>query len=137
MSKVIFKKFNSIEEIKSNAEFIPKGRIYPARIVKCSKRKFQHCMSARSNQYAIPTKSGYLIFVDNNDGHFENVATIRRADNRLGISYGTKSKLNEGAGYIGSPYNLGGTMWQGDHETSEEDFLNIFNEKYLSMNLGV
>ena len=116
---VIYSPFKSISEIKNKSEFIKKGKIYPARIIKCSKRKNQHSLISDSNQYAIPTKKGYLIFVENNDGFFEGVGRVT-----------TNSDLI----FYGSPYVKGKTNWEGNHNLSEDEFLKKFNELYLSKN---
>ena len=118
INMINYKPFKSIEEIKSKGEFIKKGKIYPSRIIKSSRRKFQHCITSHSNQWAFPTRAGYLIFVENNDGEFE--AAIR-----------IKSCLN--VNFKGSPYSKFGTRWQSNHGLSEIDFLSIFNRSYLSM----
>ena len=114
-----YNKFKNIEDIKSRGEFFKKGKIIPSRILKCSKRKKQHCVKTNSNHWAIPTVSGYLVFVENNDGDFESIAIISHVNN---------------CEFKCSPYNLGGTYWQGNNNTSEKDFIKIFNDRYKLMN---
>ena len=114
----IVKEFYSIKEIKEKGEFIRKGKIYPARIVKCSRRKLQHCIKAGSNQWAFPTPNGYLIFVENNDGHFECAVRV----------------TVQSASFTGSPYSSGGTSWQGNHGIDDSEALDLFNELYIKFN---
>ena len=115
---VTFTAFKSIQEIKDKAEHIRKGQIFPRRIVAALNKKKQHKLTSGSNQYALPTKSGYLLFVDNNDGGFDSAVHMKEL-----IS------LN------GSPYiPSGGTYWFGDCDLTENQFLIRFNIRYLAMN---
>ena len=116
---VIYNKFKSIEDIKLRGEYLKKGKIIPSRMVKCSKRKKQHCIKTGSNQWAIPTLTGYLVFVENNDGEFFSAVSIDNVSN---------------ANFNGSPYHLGGTYWQGNADIDSDEFLKIFNHEYLSRN---
>jgi len=112
---VAYNEFKNVEDIKSRGEFLKKGKITPSRILKCSKRKKQHCVKTNSNQWAIPTVSGYLIFVENND----SVIIISHVNN---------------CEFKGSPYHSGGTYWYGNNDISEKDFIKSFNDRYTSMN---
>jgi len=116
---VTYNKFKNIADIKARGEFIKKGKIIPARILKSSKRKKQHCVKTNSNQWVIPTISGYLVFVENNDGDFESAIIISNITDNV---------------FEGSPYNSGGTHWQGNSGMSDDDFINKFNEIYTLMN---
>ena len=68
MTKVIYKPFESIEEIKAKGEFFPKGRIVPRRICSVRPSKNQHKLTFNSDQWAFPTRSGYLVFLEGHDG---------------------------------------------------------------------
>ena len=118
--KIAYKEFVSIEQIKAKGEFIKKGKIYPVRIIKAPKRRIQCRVRSGSNQWAFPTRSGYLIFVENNDGHFKCVVNIN---------------ANNGT-FTGSPYSKGGTgtRWQGNSTLNEDESLKEFNRIFLSMN---
>ena len=110
------KPFESIGEIKSKGEFIKKGKIFPARILKSEIRKDQHHIKSGSNQWAINTATGYLLFADNTDGEFECVVRITASN----------------GAFQGSPYlDNGSTYWQGNSNLSESELLKLFNDKYL------
>ncbi len=112
------KPFKSLEEIKLAGEFIPKGKIIPQRILK-SPRKISSLIVAGSNQWAIPTPNGYVVFVENHDAEFDSVIRVKRLVPNL-------TNLN------GSPYSSGGTSWQGNLQLDYGEFLKRFNSVYLS-----
>lgn len=115
------KRFNSIQQIKQQGEHIAAGSIIPRRIVKAGRRKHQHCLVAGSNQWAFPTKRGYLVFVENNDGTFKSVLEVRR--------------VVSGLQFLGAPYTSGGnTHWQGNCGWDEAELLEVFNRKYSELN---
>lgn len=138
--KAIFKQFKSIEEIKAKGEFIKKGKIYPSRIIKCSKRKFQHRAKSGSNQWAFPTKRGYLIFVESNDGQFDSAIKIKTTPRYNAKNGWFHSEPNKRAkspvelSWQGSPYSEGGTLWKGNHKLGKAESLEKFNKLYLEMN---
>jgi hypothetical protein len=112
-------KFKNIEDIKSRGEFIKKGKIFPSRILKCSKRKMQHCVKSGSNQWAFPTKKGYLIFIEINASEFSSTVYINNVCN---------------VNIDGSPYSKGGTHWQINSGLNDVEFTKLFNEIYLNKN---
>jgi hypothetical protein len=116
---VIYNEFKSIADIKRRGEFLRAGKIIPSRIVKCSNRKMQHCVKTGSNQWAFPTKSGYLIFVENNDVDFKSVIRMLKATH---------------CSFYGSPYSPGGSYWEGNNCLSESDLVVNFNKLYKSKN---
>ena len=113
----IYRPFKSIEEIKQRGEFIPKGRIYPARIIRAQKRSNQYHVRSGSNQWAFPTPSGYILFVEHNDGHFDCVVRITQIQN---------------GNFNCSPYTEGETTWRGNYESYDDDALYLFNKMFLS-----
>lgn len=112
--------FKSIEEIKERGEFIPKGRIYPARIMKSSKRKYQCKFVSGANQWAIPTPTGYMVFVENNDGEFQSVVFIKN------------NSINGDIDVNGSIYHNGHSDYYGNNNSSDVEFLHGFNSLFLS-----
>lgn len=110
--KAIYRPFKSIEEIKARGEFIPKGRIFPARILKAEKRKYQRLVTAGSNIYVFPTPSGYVLFVE---GDFPCHAY----------------EIAKSVTFFGSPYFGGKTsFFSGIGEAAE--VLEKFNRGFLS-----
>jgi hypothetical protein len=117
---VIYNEFKSIADIKRRGEFLKAGKIIPSRIMKCSNRKMQYCLKTGSNQWAFPTLSGYLIFVENNDVDFKCCIKILWAIN---------------CNFDGSPCIVGGmTDWQGNNGINEDDLIYLFNKKYKEKN---
>ena len=116
---VIYNDFKSIAHIKRRGEFLRAGKIIPSRIFKCSNRKMQHCIKTDSNQWAFPTATGYLIFVENNDDYYNHPAKISGAKNCI---------------FTGSPYSNGITHWAGNSALNESDFVAKFNKFYKSKN---
>ena len=117
MINVIYKPFKSIEEIKAKGEFIKKGKIIPSRILRFSKRKCQHKITAGSDLYALPTLSGWLILGCLSGGvHIIRIVSIKNAN------------LN------GSPYINGETEFIASNEYMPAEVLASFNESYLLKN---
>jgi len=138
----IYKPFKSIDEIKAKGEFIKKGKIVPVRIARVIPKRNSHLLFTGSNQWAIPTRSGYLVFVENNDGLFDFVLTNPIKVKSCGHFYGAtsnqgynKKTTSKNPEIHGSTYHHnGGSKWLGNHELNEKDFLNKFNNNYLKMN---
>ena len=118
MSNVIYKPFKSIEEIKVKGEFIKKGKIIPSRILRCSKRKCQHKVTAGTDLYAFPTLSGWLIL-----GDLERLGTY--VIRIVGIK---NANLN------GSPYVNGDSQWLVTDGRTPAETLASFNKHYLQKN---
>lgn len=53
--------FQTLDEFKAVAEFFPKGRIIPQRIMK-ERRKVKHLIVFGSGAFALPTPRGYVIY---------------------------------------------------------------------------
>jgi hypothetical protein len=118
--------FKSIAEIKAKCERIKKGQIIPRRIMKANKRRYQHIIKADCNMYALHTKTCYLVFSENQDGHYDNVF---RVDN---------SRLpNLDLTITCSPYSKEQrTYFQGNHGSTEGEFLERFNKLFIELNAG-
>lgn len=120
MSAAKFKPFKSVGDFKSKSEFFKKGSILPSRILKCSKARASHACKAGSNQYAIPTPSGYFVFVESKDGDFDCALRFTSIKN---------------ARFKGSPYQTNGdSLWGGNcgHKDENETILMI-NKKLSEM----
>jgi hypothetical protein len=116
--------FKSIAEIKAKCEHIRKGQIFPRRIMKANKRKYQHIIKAGCNIYALPTRAGYLAFSENQDGHYDCVVHVD-----------TSKHKNIELTVTCSPYHENHeTVYYGNHELSEPEFLALFNQKLAEMN---
>jgi hypothetical protein len=114
--------FKSIEEIKERGEFIPKGRIYPVRMIKAANRKIQSKVVSGSNQWAIPTPSGYILFVENDDGQFSSVLHTKT---NFKSNWGIKLSV-----YSGSDCCI---YFVGNSKISDDEALIDFNKRFLSL----
>lgn len=78
--------FVSMEQFKAAAEFFPKGRIIPQRILK-GPRKVKHLWLFGGDAWAIPTPNGYVVAVDT-----EGDGSVIRGKLQRNLVYGAKSK---------------------------------------------
>lgn len=113
--------FTSIEQFKERAQFFPKGKIIPARILKIVKgnKRHAHCVTFGSDAWALPVNGAYVIACD---------STETRCVVRIVLPL-KDATLN------GSHYGTGGTAWHGNCEISEEDWIKNINTELASREL--
>lgn len=98
----------TIDAIKARAKFYKAGSIIPRNILKCSRRKYQHIIRFGSDTWAIPGATGWVCISHHSPG-----------SSAVQIVRGGKGDLV----FDGSPYQSGGTHFEGDYQISEEVFL--------------
>lgn len=110
-------KFTSIEQFKERAQFFPKGRIIPARILKITKgnRRLAHCATFGADSWAIPVNGAYVLACDTAIG-----GSAIRLDSPL-----TRSMKD--VRLQGSPYSQGGTSWMCNDLINETKWLESIN----------
>lgn len=97
-----------LEQLKKRAEFFPRGKIVPNRILKCSLKRLRHNVRFGADTWAIQGPDGYVCF-----SHYEpgNACVKVHGTNWPDITVNLQ----------GSPYHKGGsTHWIQDFETTPE-----------------
>lgn len=113
--------FESIEQFKAAAEFFPKGRIIPQRILK-GPRRIKHLWTFGSDSWALPTDAGYVVVAESSRGG----CLIRVMDSLMRVG---------DCAMQGSPYTSGITRFIGD-EGSEGSQLKLVNEAVAAARAG-
>ena len=110
-------KFASIEQFKERAQFFPKGRIIPARILKIVRGKKRHayCVTSASDTWALPVNGAYVIACDSRHGG----SAIRLRDP---LTIATKD-----VNLRGSPYSKDGAAWVGNWGITDGEWLKDIN----------
>lgn len=110
-------KFASIEQFKERAQFFPKGRIIPARILKVvrGKKKHAYCVTFNSDSWAMPVNGAYVLACD---ARHEGSA-IRLRDP---LTLATKEVI-----FRGSPYSKDATAWLGNFGVTDAEWLKSIN----------
>lgn len=98
-----------LEQLKQRAEFFPRGKIIPARVLKCMTKRFRHNVRFGADTWVIPGPDGYVCF-----SHYEEGNSCVKI---TGKWWGGSHHLD------GSPYHKNGyTHWIQDYQATPERF---------------
>lgn len=112
-----------IEKIKARAQFFQRGHIIPTRILRCSKRRYQHLIRFGSDVWALPMPKGYMLLSDMAVDANTSAIRIER-----GLPKSIQWVLE------GSPYHKDGrTVWVGNHRLTETEFEESIRKAIIEM----
>ena len=83
-----------LDQLKQRAEFFPRGKVIPNRVLKCPVRKMRHNVTFGADPWVIPCPTGYVCF-----SHYEPGNSCIHIDGDWGAA--TRE-------FFGSPYHKGG-----------------------------
>jgi hypothetical protein len=107
----MMRKFESIDDLKEVAEFFPRGKIIPRRIMK-GPRRYSSKIRFDSDCWVLNTPKGHVCASNNSQGYMIHIKGIKNAE------------------IVGSPYTTSGASdWIGNGVLSDSEWMVQLNAK--------